>query len=181
MYLLLRKYSLASIKLVSRGKKRVISLNIRHKNIKYKVRNKMSTYNAAGEILSNPRSEHFDRANATFIVPSTTSSLLEPYSTSHFSTQTPFIHEIQKNLSSTSHHTNTSSSSYTFVQIKREPCQVSEVTTSNNCHQQTSSKTMSSTLTTLVKIESSSPKVSELEKSVQIANTSKIYKYFLKV
>ncbi|KAI9579849.1 hypothetical protein GQX74_000637 [Glossina fuscipes] len=96
---------------------------------------------------------------------------------------------------------NTSSSSYTFVQIKREPCQVSEVTTSNNnCHQSltttthhhglgtiasgssassassssslssasaaATSKTMSSsTLTTLVKIEASSPKVQELDKS----------------
>ncbi|XP_061386304.1 protein winged eye [Musca vetustissima] len=79
----------------------------------------------------------------------------------------------------------TSSSSYTFVQIKREPCQVSEVTTSNN-HQQhhqqqqhhhhqhhphaigsltSAAKTMSSsTLTTLVKIEASSPKVHEMDK-----------------
>ncbi|KRG01106.1 protein winged eye isoform X4 [Drosophila mojavensis] len=32
------------------------------------------------------------------------------------------------------HHQQTNSSSYTFVQIKREPCQVSEIS-SNNCHQ----------------------------------------------
>jgi len=81
------------------------------------------------------------------------------------------------------HHHQQTNSSYTFVQIKREPCQVSEIS-SNNCHQQqqqqqqvhhqglssasmtASSKTMSSsTLTTLVKIEAPSPKVSELEKS----------------
>ncbi|KAH8357134.1 hypothetical protein KR084_004003 [Drosophila pseudotakahashii] len=80
------------------------------------------------------------------------------------------------------HHHQQTNSSYTFVQIKREPCQVSEIS-SNNCHQQqqhqqvqhqglssasltASSKTMSSsTLTTLVKIEAPSPKVSELEKT----------------
>ncbi|XP_016960831.1 protein winged eye isoform X2 [Drosophila biarmipes] len=83
------------------------------------------------------------------------------------------------------HHHQQTNSSYTFVQIKREPCQVSEIS-SNNCHQQqqqhqqqqvhhqglssasmtASSKTMSSsTLTTLVKIEAPSPKVTELEKS----------------
>ncbi|XP_023164580.2 protein winged eye isoform X2 [Drosophila hydei] len=109
------------------------------------------------------------------------------------------------------HHQQTNSSSYTFVQIKREPCQVSEIS-SNNCHQQqqhqqqqhhqqqhhqqqhhlqtastslglgsvtsssvtaSASKTMSaSTLTTLVKIEASSPKVSDLEKSTSSTNNS---------
>ncbi|XP_070143531.1 protein winged eye isoform X1 [Drosophila kikkawai] len=92
------------------------------------------------------------------------------------------------------HHHQQTNSSYTFVQIKREPCQVSEIS-SNNCHQQqqahhqhqqqhhhqlqglgsvssssvtasATSKTMSSsTLTTLVKIEAPSPKVPDLEKS----------------
>lgn len=58
-----------------------------------------------------------------------------------------------------------SSSTYTFLQIKREPCQVSEITTSNH-HQQNQStretlvtdSSATSTLTTVVKIESSSPK-----------------------
>lgn len=58
----------------------------------------------------------------------------------------------------------TSSSTYTFLQIKREPCQVSEITTSNYHQQeQSAGKTISdsagaSTITTVVKIESSSPK-----------------------
>ncbi|KAM8707393.1 hypothetical protein ACLKA7_011475 [Drosophila subpalustris] len=112
------------------------------------------------------------------------------------------------------HHHQQTNSSYTFVQIKREPCQVSEIS-SNNCHQQqqqqqqqhhhqqqqqqqhhhhlqtastslglgsvtsssvtasATSKTMSaSTLTTLVKIEASSPKVSDLEKSNCSTNNS---------
>lgn len=60
-------------------------------------------------------------------------------------------------------HSATTSSSYTFLQIKREPCQVSEITTSNHQQEQTGGKTIatgaaSSTLTTVVKIESSSPK-----------------------
>ncbi|KAH8414549.1 hypothetical protein KR215_008568 [Drosophila sulfurigaster] len=106
------------------------------------------------------------------------------------------------------HHHQQTNSSYTFVQIKREPCQVSEIS-SNNCHQpqqhqqqqhqqhhhhqlqtastslglgsvtsssvtaSATSKTMSaSTLTTLVKIEASSPKVADLEKSTTSTNNS---------
>uniref|UniRef100_A0A6P4EMI2 Protein winged eye isoform X1 n=1 Tax=Drosophila rhopaloa TaxID=1041015 RepID=A0A6P4EMI2_DRORH len=129
-------------------------------------------------------------ATATFLVP-TSSAVSHPAVTAHpaqlqldqfGSYSAPLQHH---------HHQQTNSSSYTFVQIKREPCQVSEIS-SNNCHQQqqqqqqhhqqqqqqvqhqgmssasmtASSKTMSSsTLTTLVKIEAPSPKVSELEKS----------------
>ncbi|KAH8294711.1 hypothetical protein KR018_001995 [Drosophila ironensis] len=89
------------------------------------------------------------------------------------------------------HHQQTNSS-YTFVQIKREPCQVSEI--SSNHHQQqqppphlqgsmtahsATSKTMSSsTLTTLVKIEAPSPKVSvsvpDLEKSSSMSPPSQV-------
>lgn len=58
----------------------------------------------------------------------------------------------------------TSSSTYTFLQIKREPCQVSEITTSNYHQQEQSAgktitdSTGASSITTVVKIESSSPK-----------------------
>ncbi|KMZ05181.1 uncharacterized protein Dsimw501_GD18436, isoform E [Drosophila simulans] len=143
----------------------------------------MATFNpgassSAADVLSATT------ATATFLVPTTAA-------VSH-----PGAHTAQLQLdqfggfSATPlqhHHHQQTNSSYTFVQIKREPCQVSEIS-SNNCHQQqqqhhqhhhqvqhqglssasmtASSKTMSSsTLTTLVKIEAPSPKVSELEKS----------------
>ncbi|TMW47682.1 hypothetical protein DOY81_007230 [Sarcophaga bullata] len=149
----------------------------------------------------NPQHQQFERSSSTsststtstttFLVPVTSSHLpldssaFLPAASPHFVTSTP--------VSLSSHSaSNTSSSSYTFVQIKREPCQVSEVTTSNtNNHHHTigsiaaassslsslsssaaagslaaAAKTMSSsTLTTLVKIEASSPKVHEMDKS----------------
>ncbi|XP_039231680.1 protein winged eye isoform X6 [Drosophila yakuba] len=143
----------------------------------------MATFNpgassSAADILSATT------ATATFLVPTTAAvshpgahpAQLQLDQFGGFSTATPLQH----------HHHQQTNSSYTFVQIKREPCQVSEIS-SNNCHQQqqqhhhhqqlqhqglssasltASSKTMSSsTLTTLVKIEAPSPKVSELEKS----------------
>ncbi|EDW43238.1 GM23624 [Drosophila sechellia] len=146
----------------------------------------MATFNpgassSAADVLSATT------ATATFLVPTTaavshpgahTAQLqLDQFGGFSAATATPLQH----------HHHQQTNSSYTFVQIKREPCQVSEIS-SNNCHQQqqqhhqhhhqvqhqglssasmtASSKTMSSsTLTTLVKIEAPSPKVSELDKS----------------
>nr|NP_001036746.1 winged eye, isoform C [Drosophila melanogaster]Q3LHL9.1 RecName: Full=Protein winged eye [Drosophila melanogaster]ABI31197.1 winged eye, isoform C [Drosophila melanogaster]BAE45705.1 winged eye [Drosophila melanogaster] len=147
----------------------------------------MATFNpgassSAADVLSATT------ATATFLVPTTAAVSHPGAHTAHLqldqfggfsaATATPLQH----------HHHQQTNSSYTFVQIKREPCQVSEIS-SNNCHQQqqqhhqhhqhqvqhqglssasmtASSKTMSSsTLTTLVKIEAPSPKVSELEKS----------------
>ncbi|KQS52482.1 protein winged eye isoform X1 [Drosophila erecta] len=144
----------------------------------------MATFNpgassSAADILSATT------ATATFLVPTTAAVShpgahpaqlqLDQFGGFSAATATPLQH----------HHHQQTNSSYTFVQIKREPCQVSEIS-SNNCHQQqqqhhhqqvqhqglssasmtASSKTMSSsTLTTLVKIEAPSPKVSELEKS----------------
>ncbi|XP_037956186.1 protein winged eye isoform X2 [Teleopsis dalmanni] len=151
----------------------------------------MATFNAssADTLTSSVPVDNFERSNpsSTFILPSPTTSLqLDPFATAspHLVASMPL-----GNSHSTHHHQRTNStSSYTFVHIKREPCQVSEVTTSNNCHQQqqtstssvrtatnigssatssitaSSSKTMSSTLTTLVKIEASSPKVIDVGK-----------------
>ncbi|KAL5282261.1 TNRC18 family protein [Megaselia abdita] len=72
------------------------------------------------------------------------------------------IQNVHPHAHSRQHSSNTSSSSYTFLQIKREPCQVSEITTSNHQLQEKSSvKTIgsnslaSSTVTSVVKIESS--------------------------
>lgn len=76
------------------------------------------------------------------------------------SIQSQYVHPNSHQQSSTT----SSSSSYTFLQIKREPCQVSEITTSNHHQQeQSTGKTLvtdsaTSSITTLVKIESSSPK-----------------------
>ncbi|XP_017052566.1 protein winged eye isoform X2 [Drosophila ficusphila] len=136
-----------------------------------------ATSSSAADVLSATT------ATATFLVPTTAA-------VSH-----PGAHPAQLQLDqfggyvgtpALHHHHQQTNSSYTFVQIKREPCQVSEIS-SNNCHQPqqqqqqqqqlqhqalssasvtASSKTMSSsTLTTLVKIEAPSSKVSELEKS----------------
>lgn len=83
------------------------------------------------------------------------------------SSENSYTHPLQSNAHSHQHSATTSSSSYTFLQIKREPCQVSEITTSNHHHkpqeqsnekQITTESAASSTLTTVVKIESSSPK-----------------------
>ncbi|XP_004537057.1 protein winged eye isoform X3 [Ceratitis capitata] len=178
--------------------------------------------------------EHYERstsaATTTFLLPSTatpngTPLHLDPFSLAggpHFVTTTTSPlgganiahHHHQPHQQQHHHHqqTNSTSTSYTFVQIKREPCQVSEVT-SANCHQtqqqqhhqqhhvstsstggsgigigvgmgvgvasstsscsasiSAASKTMSSssTLTTLVKIEASSPKVNEMDKTAAV-------------
>uniref|UniRef100_A0A1A9VB98 Uncharacterized protein n=1 Tax=Glossina austeni TaxID=7395 RepID=A0A1A9VB98_GLOAU len=70
---------------------------------------------------------------------------------------------------------NTSSSSYTFVQIKREPCQVSEVTTSNNnCHQSLTTTTHHHGLGTIASGSSaSSASSSSSLSSASTAATSK--------
>lgn len=133
---------------------------------------------AAADVLSAT-------TTATFLVPTTGATQAGAISVAG----TPH-HHLQLDqfggYSAGHHHQQQTNSSYTFVQIKREPCQVSEIS-SNNCHQQQSphqaahpsqphlqgsvtasatSKTMSSsTLTTLVKIEAPSPKVTDLEKS----------------
>ncbi|XP_070138308.1 protein winged eye isoform X1 [Drosophila bipectinata] len=133
---------------------------------------------AAADVLSAT-------TTATFLVPTTGATQAGAISVSG-----PPHHHLQLDqfggYSAGHHHQQQTNSSYTFVQIKREPCQVSEIS-SNNCHQQQSphqaahpsqphlqgsvtasatSKTMSSsTLTTLVKIEAPSPKVADLEKS----------------
>lgn len=133
---------------------------------------------------------HFERtAAATFIVPTTNATLqLEPFTGVANNQHFVAAGAASNGGGAASHHhthqTNATSSSYTFVQIKREPCQVSEVTTSNNCHhhqqltttqQQQHSSSMSSssktTLTTLVKIEASSPKVHDMDKGSLNAST----------
>ncbi|XP_037810278.1 protein winged eye isoform X2 [Lucilia sericata] len=148
----------------------------------------------------HPAQQHFERSSSsssttstTYLVPVTSSHL--PLDSSAFLSSPHFVTSNPVSLSSHS-ASNTSTSSYTFVQIKREPCQVSEVTTSNtNNHHHTigsiaaaaassassslsslaastatgslaAAKTMSSsTLTTLVKIEASSPKVHDMDKT----------------
>ncbi|KNC26949.1 Protein winged eye [Lucilia cuprina] len=148
----------------------------------------------------HPGQQHFERSSSSSSTTSTT--YLVPVTSSHLPLDsTAFLsspHFVTSNPVSLSSHSasNTSTSSYTFVQIKREPCQVSEVTTSNtNNHHHTigsiaaaaassassslsslaastatgslaAAKTMSSsTLTTLVKIEASSPKVHDMDKT----------------
>lgn len=73
----------------------------------------------------------------------------------------------------------TSTSTYTFLQIKREPCQVSEITTSNNQLQEPTVKealitdsAATSTLTALVKIESSPSKIESRLNNVSCGITS---------
>ncbi|XP_065369640.1 protein winged eye isoform X2 [Calliphora vicina] len=148
----------------------------------------------------HPTQQHFERSSSsssttstTYLVPVTSSHL--PLDSNAFLSASP--HFVTSNpVSLSSHSASNTSSSYTFVQIKREPCQVSEVTTSNtnNHHHHhhigslaaassassslsslsastasgslAAAKTMSSsTLTTLVKIEASSPKVHEMDKT----------------
>ncbi|XP_030369613.1 protein winged eye isoform X2 [Scaptodrosophila lebanonensis] len=164
----------------------------------------MATFNAnatanAADVLSS--SVAAAAAAATFLVPSTTTpagaAAGTPLHLEQFGAIPANTHYVTAPLH---HHHQQTNSSYTFVQIKREPCQVSEIS-SNNCHQQqqqqqhhhhqtastsltaaglgtvssssvtasATSKTMSSsTLTTLVKIEASSPKVSDLEKTTTV-------------
>ncbi|XP_053969602.1 protein winged eye isoform X1 [Anastrepha ludens] len=190
--------------------------------------------NTAADLLGSSvavaaASEHFERSTAaattTFLVPSTATSNggplhLEPFSLAggpHFVTTTTSplgsataAHHPHQQQQHHHHQQTNSTSTYTFLQIKREPCQVSEVT-SANCHQtqqqqhhqqhhvstssasgggigvgmgvgvasstsscsasiSAASKTMSSssTLTTLVKIEASSPKVNEMDKTATV-------------
>ncbi|XP_075146260.1 BAH domain and coiled-coil containing protein winged eye isoform X2 [Haematobia irritans] len=143
--------------------------------------------------------QHFERSSSTttsattttFLVPVTsaglgpldTTTFLTAAASPHFVTSSPVT--FSSPLPNVAASASTSSSSYTFVQIKREPCQVSEVTTSNTNHHHhqhhqqhhtigaltsatggaAAAKTMSSsTLTTLVKIEASSPKVHDIDK-----------------
>ncbi|XP_005178224.1 protein winged eye isoform X2 [Musca domestica] len=173
-----------------------------------------NTIAAAHHQQQQQQQQHFERSSSstttTFLVPVTSSGLAPLVDTStfltaaaaspHFVTSSPvtFSSPHAPNVGAAS--SSTSSSSYTFVQIKREPCQVSEVTTSNNHQQQhhqqhhhqqqqhhqqhhhkqqqhqqhhhtigsltSAAKTMSSsTLTTLVKIEASSPKIHEMDKA----------------
>ncbi|XP_073844360.1 BAH domain and coiled-coil containing protein winged eye isoform X2 [Musca autumnalis] len=163
-------------------------------------------HHSSSALHHQQQQQHFERSSSstttTFLVP-VTSSGLAPLDTSTFlSTASPHFVTSSPVTFSSPHAPNvgaaaassTSSSSYTFVQIKREPCQVSEVTTSNNHphqqqqqhhhhHQQqqhhhtigsltSAAKTMSSsTLTTLVKIEASSPKVHEMDKAAHMSAT----------
>lgn len=147
--------------------------------------------------------QHFERSSSSSSSSTTSTTYLVPVTSSHLPLDsTAFLsaspHFVTSNPVSLSTHSASNTSSYTFVHIKREPCQVSEVTTSNtNNHHHTigslaaaaaaassasaslsslaasnasgslaAAKTMSSsTLTTLVKIEASSPKVHEMDKS----------------
>ncbi|KAH8292320.1 hypothetical protein KR054_008439 [Drosophila jambulina] len=166
----------------------------------------MATFNgsassSAADVLSSTLAATSATATATFLVPTAATQA------GALAVQQPAPHPPHLQLDQfggyaagapLQHHHQQTNSSYTFVQIKREPCQVSEIS-SNNCHQQqqqqahhqhqqqqqhhqlqglagsvssssvtasATSKTMSSsTLTTLVKIEAPSPKVSDLEKS----------------
>ncbi|XP_055848750.1 protein winged eye [Episyrphus balteatus] len=138
----------------------------------------MATFNSSSNVLnSSVKSTEAVQSTAAFLLPSpspllgltapsfaTTSSSVENQS---------YIGIQQKNLPSLTHHHVNSLSSFTFMEIKREPCQVSEVTTSNNLHTNLNSKSLSSsTMTTLVKIESTSPKISDMDKSTTEMHTN---------
>ncbi|XP_055920925.1 protein winged eye [Eupeodes corollae] len=127
----------------------------------------MATFNSSPNILNScDKTAESVLSTTALFVPS--ESPLHGYnynSTASSIENHSFIGIQQKNLPSINHHHVNSSSSLTFMEIKREPCQVSEVTTSNNLTNH-NSKSMSSMTTTLVKIESSSPIISDRDKSL---------------
>ncbi|XP_020799641.1 protein winged eye isoform X7 [Drosophila serrata] len=103
----------------------------------------MATFNAsasssAADVLSSTLSATSATATATFLVPTTATQA------GAIAVQQPAPHPPHLQLDQFGgyaagaplhHHHQQTNSSYTFVQIKREPCQVSEIS-SNNCHQQ---------------------------------------------